>query len=445
MKLDSPAKVPNAQPVVIGTFNGFDSRSGKKMTQQDDGSWTTQITSDADTIRYSINRYVFGSSIAGTQGDVIFRKKSSGVDASFVTSLANSEEDSIFHITFDPSAYKEIFQSAKPAIQFSNNVAADVKGTAKVYTLMIQEYWNMVTTRNLAQLKGEKSYKHNFSEFLRTISTIEDQYTDASVSKAISVAKFRLLEPNSISVSEAETFLKEMSPNSPIWLMHIPVLTDAVNRADLENSIDALTNIINHTPYDALQGEALYSRLRYYHSKKKEAKWYTDFNQLVSNHPEHYRTTHAYKKFAPDQPIEKGEPLIHNSFNGLEEGETIELSEIDESYLLIDFWATWCGPCLETLPNLKEIHQEFSGKDFSILSISLDESPKQVLRFRENQIEMPWYHAHEKRGTKKVREMGIVGIPHYVLLGPNRKVISNDQSKLEGDSLAMTLRKYLPL
>ena len=443
VKLGAPAKVPNAQPVVIGSFNGFDSRSGKKMTQQDDGSWTTQITSGADTIRYSINRYIFGSSIAGTKGDVIFREKSRGVDASFVTSLANSEEDSIFHITFDPSAYEEIFQTAQPAIQFSNNVAADVKGTAKVYTLMIQEYWNMITARSLARLKGEKSSEYDFSEFLNTISTIENKYTDASVAKAIDIAKFRLLEPTAISVSEAETFLKKMSPNSPIWLMHFPVLTSAVNRAGLENSIDNLTKIINQTPYSALRGEALYNRLRYYYNEENESEWHSNFTRLVSNHPEHYRTTYAYKKYAPEQPIVKGEPLIYDSFNGLEEGKTVELSEIKESYLLIDFWATWCGPCIESLPNLKKTHQELSDKDFTILNISLDENPQQVKRFRNNEITMPWYHAHEKRGSKKVREMGIVGIPHYVLLGPDRKVITNNQSKLEGDSLTQTLRKHL--
>ncbi|MDZ7659491.1 TlpA disulfide reductase family protein [Fodinibius sp.] len=211
----------------------------------------------------------------------------------------------------------------------------------------------------------------------------------------------------------------------------------------IKSNIDVLTKIINKTPFEALRGEALYNRLRYYHEKDKKEEWHSDFTQLVSNHPEHFRTAYVYDRYAPEQPIKKGEPLIYDSFNGLKEGETISLSEIKESYLLIDFWATWCGPCIESLPALKETYQEFRESDFAILSISLDENPEQVVRFRENEMAMPWYHAYEKRGSKKVREMGIVGIPYYLLLGPERKVITKDQSKLKGDSLAITLQKYL--
>lgn len=97
----------------------------------------------------------------------------------------------------------------------------------------------------------------------------------------------------------------------------------------------------------------------------------------------------------------------------------------------------------KSLPTLKETYREFRESDFAILSISLDENPEQVVRFRENETAMPWYHAYEKSGSKKVREMGIFSIPHYILLGPDRKVITNDQSKLKGKNLTETLRKYV--
>jgi thiol-disulfide isomerase/thioredoxin len=442
-QLGAPTKVPNPQPRVVGNFNDFDSRSGKIMSQDDNGIWKATVESNNDTLRYVINRYIIGGNITGTLGEVTFQKESRGIETSFVNTITKSSDDSLFHIQFDPSAYQEMFDSAKPKVQFLNDIPKSVEGIANVYTLMIEEYWNMVTNRGLAQMKGEKPAEYDYSKFFNTINQIEDKYANSSVSKAIDIAKFRLLESDTISVSKAESFLQELSPDSPLWLMHFPVLTSAVNRAGLESNIKILTNIINETPFEALRGEALYNRLRYYYEKDKKEKWHSDFTQLVSNHPEHFRTSYAYERYAPDQPITKGEPLIYDNFNGLKKGKTISLSEIEESYLLIDFWATWCGPCIESLPKLKETYQKFGESDFSILSISLDETPEQVTRFHENEMTMPWYHAHEKRGSKKVREMGIVGVPHYVLLGPNRKVITNDQSKLKGENLTKTLQKYL--
>src|SRR5699024_5046121 len=136
------------------------------------------------------------------------------------------------------------------------------------------------------------------------------------------------------SESKAKSFLQAMSPDSPIWLMYYPVLTTVVNHAGLENSINHLKEIVNNSPYKALRGEALYNLIRYYHKKGAESKWYSYFTLFVSNYPNHIRVADAYENYAPDQPIEKGDPLPYSSFGGLKEGETIALSELDASYIL---------------------------------------------------------------------------------------------------------------
>ncbi|MDZ7659490.1 MAG: hypothetical protein U5J89_09435 [Fodinibius sp.] len=233
-QLGAPTKVPNTQPRVVGDFNDFDSRSGKLMLKDNNGIWKAEIESNKDTLRYAINRYIMGGNITGTSGEITFQKESQGVETSYVNTIVKSSDDSLFHIQFDPSAYQEIVNSAKPEVQFLNDVHKSVEGVANVYTLMIEEYWNMVTNRGLAHMKGEKSSDYDYSEFLDKINIIEDEFADSSVSKAIDIAKFRLLESESISVSKAESFLQELSPDSPLWIMHFPVLTSAVNRAGLK-------------------------------------------------------------------------------------------------------------------------------------------------------------------------------------------------------------------
>jgi len=118
------------------------------------------------------------------------------------------------------------------------------------------------------------------------------------------------------------------------------------------------------------------------------------------------------------------------------------LEEIDESYLLIDFWATWCGPCIQAMPKLQKLNTEFKDEDFAIVSISVDEEPESVLSFQEK-WEMPWYNAREPQQGDKIRKMGIMGVPHYILLGPDRKVLSHDQSLLRSEKVSEVVSKYL--
>jgi peroxiredoxin len=54
-------------------------------------------------------------------------------------------------------------------------------------------------------------------------------------------------------------------------------------------------------------------------------------------------------------------------------GETIALNAFRGKIVLVNFWATWCGPCRSEMPSMEEIYREFSGKEFEILAVSTDE------------------------------------------------------------------------
>lgn len=63
--------------------------------------------------------------------------------------------------------------------------------------------------------------------------------------------------------------------------------------------------------------------------------------------------------------------------------DSISLDRLNGKYVLIDFWATWCGPCLDELPNLKELYARVDTSRFEIISIVGDSSPEDLNRLIE--------------------------------------------------------------
>jgi thiol-disulfide isomerase/thioredoxin len=442
VKLPSPKKIPIGVPKIVGDFNNFSSQTGIEMTQQQNGRWTAEIESSSDTLNYAINHFIFGGNITGTAGELQFQDESRGVQPTFRRAVTKSTDQTSFTIEFDPAEYKNLTNPAEPEVQFISEVPENIEGVTKIYSLMIHEYLSTIIERNLAQVQGNEIKEHDYTGFLNELDLIKDRYSHPDVRFASDIAKLRLLDSDNFTASEIDSFLNRISSDSPLWLMHYTALSSAIDISGVENHISLLLDIANESPYPKLQGEALYNLVKYHHEKGNEEKLHNAFFELTSNHPDHFRAGYAYRNFAPEPPITEGQPLPYDEFKNLDGNGSLNLEEIDESYLLIDFWATWCGPCIQAMPKLQKLHTEFKDKDFAIVSISVDEETESVFSFQEK-WKMPWYNAHEPQQSDKIRKMGIMGVPHYILLGPDRKVLSHDQSLLRSNKVSEVVSKYL--
>ncbi len=104
--------------------------------------------------------------------------------------------------------------------------------------------------------------------------------------------------------------------------------------------------------------------------------------------------------------------------------EPIDWASYRGKVVLVDFWATWCGPCVAELPNLKHIYQGFSSKGFDIVGISKDTDKKALDEFlTENEI--AWANLFEDGAEDHplAEKYGIMSIPYTVLVGKDGKVI----------------------
>ena len=99
--------------------------------------------------------------------------------------------------------------------------------------------------------------------------------------------------------------------------------------------------------------------------------------------------------------------------------------------VLVDFWATWCGPCLAELPNLQKNYQAYHGKRFEVVGISMDDDRQALETFLEKE-KLPWVTLHDGGwdDSPLATNYGIMGLPTIFLVDKAGKVIGTD---IKGD------------
>ncbi len=122
-------------------------------------------------------------------------------------------------------------------------------------------------------------------------------------------------------------------------------------------------------------------------------------------------------------------------------GETLRLADFKGKYVLIDFWATWCAPCLADLPNLRNAYVTYHARGFEILSVSLDETPEPVSDFVQSR-KIPWPQLHNATCTQDiVAAFGVNNIPATFLIDPKGHVVRLElRGKALGKALAELIR-----
>jgi len=114
-------------------------------------------------------------------------------------------------------------------------------------------------------------------------------------------------------------------------------------------------------------------------------------------------------------------------------GKPLSISDYKGRVVLVEFWATWCGPCRVELPNVVAAYQKYHDKGFEIVGISLDQDKQKLRDFTQQQgMTWPQFFDGQKWDNKLALKYGVESIPASFLLDGNGIIIAKD---LRGDEL----------
>ncbi len=230
------------------------------------------------------------------------------------------------------------------------------------------------------------------------------------------------------SADSIRKWIIEIPPASPAWVYHFN-LAQVACISYRSDPLQCINDIIAQHPSAAF-AHYMYNSERHALGEKGETL------------PENDGSMNARPRVpvchVGDQVPHFELPLLNNADKRVSE------RSIKGSFCLVEFWATWCSPCVAQLPYLRDAYERFSERGFTILSISEDDSAAAVARFQNTGQPMPWGNAlvSEQASGSIKWSFGAWCMPFALLVGPEGTILAMGDD-LKGDKLQVTLEKFV--
>lgn len=172
----------------------------------------------------------------------------------------------------------------------------------------------------------------------------------------------------------------------------------------------------------------------------KNGQFKTYMEKYVSQQQKARAEREAREKAAQEAASKSAVGQMFTDFQAEYDGKTYKLSDYvgRGKYVLVDFWASWCGPCKAEIPNLIKVYNQYKGDKFEVLGVATWDEPKASLKTIEQmKIPYPQILNAQRAGSDAY---GITGIPQIILFGPDGTILKRD---LRGEQIEETIKELL--
>ena len=268
-----------------------------------------------------------------------------------------------------------LFAVAAMAVAACGQTAEEkVKAYEETHNAMVAEFRTMMDSLSADQEKAQAYYEEFIQEYKEFNLKAAKKNSDNEVAAKVLMNLYGLIED-----AEAEAIISKMPAE----------LLENENVAYIKKGLDARKNTA-------------------------EGMMFTDFTV------EH---VYGYDRSMDPQPLKK--EVKFSEFVG------------KGTYVLVDFWSPWCGPCRREVPNIKTVYEQYKDKGLEVLSLAVwERKPQSHTIETAAELGMDWLHVNNC-GTIPTDIYGVEGIPHLMLVGPDGTILKRGFHGLDGIQAAV--------